>query len=152
MPDQSVAFRPASRHAPISDKGILPKLRSRPLESVTPAELGVLVAGIEDRGAFDVAKKTRQWLKTIHADARANGWSAIDPARDLAAIAQPGPGARNFAHRSIDERPDLLQALGEYEGSSLLKACTRLALWTANRPGVTRTLHWSELDEGRQQA
>ena len=25
------------------------------------------VAGIEDRGAFDVAKKTRQWLKAIYA-------------------------------------------------------------------------------------
>src|SRR5580765_332007 len=26
------------------------------------------------------------------------------------------------------------------------KACALLALWTANRPGVTRTLRWSELD------
>lgn len=128
------------------DKDMLPKLRSRPLDSVTAAELGVLVAAIEDRGAFDVAKKVRQWLKAIYAYARASGWTTIDPARDLSAIAQPGPGVRNFAHLSLEELPDFLHALDEYQGSPLVKACTRLALWTANRPGVTRTLRWSELD------
>src|SRR5689334_21336620 len=40
------------------NKDMLPKLRSRPLDAITPAELGALVAGIEKRGAFDVAKKT----------------------------------------------------------------------------------------------
>ena len=128
------------------DKDMLPKLRSRPLDSITPAELGALVAGIEERGAFDVAKKTRQWLKAIYSYARANGWTAADPARDLAAIAQRGPGVKNYAHLSLDELPDFLRALERYTGSALVKACTRLALWTANRPGITRTLRWSELD------
>jgi len=128
------------------DKDILPKLRSRPLDNIAPAELGALIAGIEDRGAFDVAKKTRQWLKAIYSYARANGWTGADPARDLAAIAQPGPGSRNFAHLSVDELPGFLRALDAYDGSPLVKACARLALWTANRPGVTRTLRWAELD------
>ena len=128
------------------DKDLLPKLRSRPLDSVTPAELGALIAGIEERGAFDIAKKTRQWLKAIYSYARANGWTAADPARDLAAIAQRGPEKRNYAHLSLYELPDFLRAVDAYEGSALVKACARLALWTANRPGVTRTLKWSELD------
>ncbi|MFN0042755.1 MAG: tyrosine-type recombinase/integrase, partial [Alphaproteobacteria bacterium] len=55
------------------DKDMLPKLRSRPLDAILPAELGALIAGIETRGAFDVAKKTRQWLKAIYSYARANG-------------------------------------------------------------------------------
>lgn len=42
------------------DKDLIPKLRGRPLDSIPAAELGLLVAGIEKRGAFDVAKKTRQ--------------------------------------------------------------------------------------------
>ncbi len=128
------------------DKDILPKLRSRPLDSITPAELGALVADIEKRGAFDIAKKTRQWLKAIYSYARANGWTAADPARDLAAIAQRGPGVKNYAHLSLDELPDFLQAIDAYDGSVLVKACARLALWTANRPGITRTLRWAELD------
>jgi integrase len=128
------------------DKDMLPKLRSRPLDSITPAELGALVKGIEDRGAFDVAKKTRQWLKAIYSYARASGWTANDPARDLAAIALPGPGVQSYAHLTLEELPGFLRALDEDEGSPLVRACARLALWTANRPGVTRTLRWSELD------
>ena len=128
------------------DKDVLPKLRRRPLDSITPAELGALVAGIEERGAYDVAKKTRQWLKAIYSYARANGWTAADPARDLAAIALRGPGVKNYAHLSLDELPDFLRALDGDEGSPVVKACARLALWTANRPGITRTLRWAELD------
>ncbi len=128
------------------DKDMLPKLRSRPLDTITPPELGALVAGIERRGAFDVAKKTRQWLKAIFSYARANGWTAADPARDLVTIAQRGPERQNYAHLQIDELPEFLRALDTYDGSELVKACARLSLWTANRPGVTRTLRWDELD------
>jgi integrase len=128
------------------DKDILPKLRSRPLDAITPAELGALVTGIEKRGAFDVAKKTRQWLKSVFSYARANGWTAADPARDLAAIAQRGPEKQHYAHLQVEELSSFLRALDAYDGSELVKACARLTLWTANRPGVTRTLRWDELD------
>lgn len=128
------------------DKDMLPKLRSRPLDSVSPAELGALVAGIEERGAFDVAKKTRQWLSAIYSYARAKGWTKADPARDLAAVALKGPPKRHYAHLQVEELPGFLRALEAYDGSELVKACARLSLLTANRPGVTRTLRWSELD------
>ena len=128
------------------DKDILPKLRSRPLDRISPPELGALVSGIERRGALDVAKKARQWLKAIFSYARASGWTTADPARDLAAIASPGPRVRNYAHLAQDELPCFLHSLDAYDGSPLVKACARLALWTANRPGVTRTLRWDELD------
>ena len=99
------------------DKDILPKLRSRPLDDITPPELGQLVAGVEARGAFDVAKKVRQWLKAVFSYARAKGWTANDPARDLEAVAQPSPESQNFAHISLDELPDFLRALQAYDGS-----------------------------------
>lgn len=128
------------------DKDILPKLRSRPLDNISPAELGALVSGIEERGSFDVAKKTRQWIKAVYSYARAHGWTSADPGRDLAAISQSGPGAKNYAHLPIEELPEFLHALDGYEASTLVKCCAKLALWTANRPGVTRSLKWSELD------
>ena len=128
------------------NKDLLPKLRNHPLDRITPAELGALVAGIEKRGAFDVAKKIRQWLKAIYSYARAKGWTSADPARDLAAIAHRGPEKRNYPHLQVSELPAFLHALDAYEGSPLVKACAWLALWTANRPGVTRTLRWTELD------
>ncbi|MDR3386712.1 MAG: integrase arm-type DNA-binding domain-containing protein [Rudaea sp.] len=128
------------------DKDLLPKLAARPLDAITAPELGALVAEIEARGAFDVAKKTRQWLKAIYSYARANGWTSTDPPRDLAAIAERGPGKQNYPHLPPAELPALLAALDADTGSPLVKACAMLALWTANRPGVTRTLRWAEID------
>lgn len=128
------------------DKDLLPKLRSRPLDLISPSELGALIAGIEQRGAFDVAKKARQWLKAIYSYARANGWTPNDPARDLAAIALQAPEQKNYAHLQVEELPSFLRALDAYKGSTLVNACAKLSLWTANRPGVTRTVKWSELD------
>lgn len=128
------------------DSDILPKLSKRPLNSVMAPELGELVAAIEGRKAFDVAKKTRQWLKSILSYARANGWTTSDPAKDLAAIALRGPGVQNYPHLPIEELPDFLRALDADKSSELVKACAKLALLTGNRPGVTRTLRWSEVD------
>lgn len=128
------------------EKDLLPKLRSRPLDHISPAELGALMAKIEARGAFDIAKKTRQWLKAIFSYSRAYGWTANDPARDLAAIAAPAPQQENYAHLQIEELPNFLRTLDAYAGSTLVVCCAKLSLWTANRPGVTRTLKWSELD------
>lgn len=128
------------------DKDLLPSLKSRPLDSITPAELGALIGRVEARGAFDIAKKSRQWIKAIYSYARANGWTNADPARDLAAIATPGPGSKNYPHLTLAELPDFLRALEAYEASTLVKCCAKLALWTANRPGVTRSVKWSELD------
>lgn len=128
------------------DKDLMPRLCDRPLDKISPVDLAELVGGIEKRGAFDVAQKARQWLKAIYSYARANGWTTADPARDLAALALPAPEPKNYAHLDVKELPGLLRALDAYEGSTLVVSCARLALWTANRPGVTRMLKWDELD------
>jgi integrase len=129
------------------DKDLLPKLGKRPLGAISARELADLIAGIEQRGAYDVAKKVRQWLRAIYSFARAKSWidTAFDPARDLNALAAPAPAAQNFAHVTQAELPALLRKLDDYHGSPFVKACAWLSLWSANRPGVTRTLRWSEL-------
>ena len=131
------------------DKDLMPKLRTRPLSRITAPELGAIVAGIEARGAFDVASKVRTWLRAVFAFSRAKGWitAEVDPAKDLAAVASTArPEAGNYAFLEPEELPDFLRKLDAYQGSYLVKACAWLSLWTANRPGVTRTLRWSEVD------
>jgi integrase len=128
------------------DKDLLPSLGARPLGNITPMELGAVLERIEKRKALNVAKKTRQWLAAIYAFAIAKGLTANHPAIHLGSIALYQPEPRNHAHLEIDDLPAFLRALDAYEGSVLVKTCTWLGLWTANRPGVTRTLRWSELD------
>ncbi|MDB5974973.1 MAG: putative prophage integrase [Nevskia sp.] len=128
------------------DKDILPKLARRPLDRINAPELGAIVSDIEDREAFDVAKKARQWLKSIYSYSRAKGWTTTDPAKDLDAVAVKGPGVQNYPHVPIEELGPLMRGIDTYSGSFLVRSCAWMTLWTANRPGVTRMLRWKELD------
>ncbi len=128
------------------DKDLLPRLRTRPLAHLTPQELGDVIARMEARGAHNAAKKARQWCKSIFRYAIARGWTKENPAEHLNAIAAPAPAASNYAHLQLGELPNLLRALDRYPASLLSHSAIWLALWTANRPGVTRTLRWDELD------
>lgn len=128
------------------DKDLLPKLGNRPLASLTTKELASLTRAIEERGAPDVAKKARQWLAAIFEYARAHGWTTNDPTRDLKALVLPTRPGRNYAHLQVEDLPAFLQKLAAIDASPIVKGAAMLALWTANRPGVTRTLKWAELD------
>ncbi|HWG11221.1 MAG TPA: integrase arm-type DNA-binding domain-containing protein [Rhodanobacteraceae bacterium] len=128
------------------DKDLLPSLRSRPISVITAPELCMVMAKIEARGALNVAKKTRQWLKSIFRFAMAKGWVVDNPAESLGAIAKAAPATINYAHIEQDELPALIAALDRCTGSTLVKGAIWLSLWSGNRPGITRTLRWSELD------
>jgi integrase len=128
------------------DKDLLPSLKAWPLDVVTARELGELVAGIERRGSFDVAKKARQWLKAIFSYARAMGWTKNDPARDLAATAEKGPAAQNFPYSEPAELPAFLRQLAEADSALTVQDSAMLSIWLGNRPGVARTLKWAKLD------
>jgi integrase len=128
------------------DKDLLPSLRTRPIANLTTEDIRAAVAKIESRGAFNVAKKARQWCNAIFRYAIARGWIKENPAELLGDVAAKPPEAQNYAHLGVDELPELLRALDKYSGAALTKGAIRLALWTANRPGVTRTLRWSEID------
>ena len=128
------------------DKDVLPVLAKRPLSAITTKELAAFARAIEERGAPDVAKKVRQWLASIFSYARANGWVATDPVRDLRAVVLPSGAASNYAHLALEELPEFLRKFDAFDASPIVKGATMLALWTANRPGITRTLRWDELD------
>jgi integrase len=128
------------------DKDLLPALSHRPLANVTTKELASLAERIANRGAPDVAKKVRQWLGSIYGFARGKGWTTTDPVRDLRAVFLPNASSKNYPHLRFDELPDFLRVLDSFPASPFVKGATMLALWTANRPGVTRTLRWSEVD------
>ena len=140
------ATRTADQVRDYLDKDLLPALGKRPLPAVTTRELAALTRKIEERGAADVAKKTRQWLASIFSFARANGWTTSDPVRDLRALCLPMKAATNYAHLQLDELPEFLRKLSKIDASPLVKGAAMLSLWTANRPGVTRTLRWDELN------
>jgi integrase len=130
------------------DKDLLPALKHRPLSSITTKELSVFIGKVEKRGAPDVAKKMRQWLAQIYSYARASGWVSqdYDPVKDLKALHLPHHTGNNYPHLSLGELPEFLRKFDSLPVSPVVKGATMLSLWTANRPGITRTLRWAEIN------
>lgn len=129
-------------------KDLLPALAKRPLANITTLELEAVLERIEKRKAFNVAKKSRQWLAAIFAYAIAKGLLVgPNPAAHLASVAMAAPATTPHAHLTLGELPGLLRQLqASPKLTNLTRGAIWLALWTANRPGVTRTLRWAELD------
>jgi integrase len=127
------------------DKDLLPGLGKKPLNKISTLDITSIIKKMELRDAFNAAKKVRQWVKGIFAFAIANGWVTENPTQYLDAITTPTPTGKNYAHLTLAELPALLQKMEAF-GGEFTKAAIWLALWTANRPGVTRTVRWSEID------
>jgi integrase len=127
------------------DRDLIPRLGRRPLDEITADELADLLHGVNER-APDVAKKARQWLSAIYSYARAKQWTTADPTIDLRTITLLGTESRRHPHLPLEDMPAFLQELKEVEAHPLVKGAAWMAIWTGNRPGVTRTLRWSEVD------
>jgi len=69
------------------DKDILPALGDLPLPDIHRKHCAALLASIEARNAFNVAKKVRGWLQQLFSQAIARGGCENNPASELLAIA-----------------------------------------------------------------
>lgn len=128
------------------DKDLLPAIGKRPIGDITRPELVATLRRIERREAFNAAKKSRGWLRQIFRYALAAGLVERNPATDLDVVAAPAPATKHYAHLPLAELGDFLRALDCYQGSPTTKACIRLALLTAARPGELRHARWAEFD------
>jgi integrase len=131
------------------DKDMIPEFSGRKLDSIRTVEMADLLQKVVNRGAPDVAKKIQQWLGKIYTYARAHGWATIDPVRDLREIAPHVPQGQSYAHLPEEELPPFLRKLRVIKGDPSVKGALWMILWSACRPGVTRTLLWSEIDLDR---
>lgn len=105
-----------------------------------------MLGRIERRGAYDAAKKSRQYLGGIFRHALSQEIIEVNHATDLDAMATRAPAVRHHAHLPLSELPGLLRALDTYEESPITVAGLRLLLLTACRPGELRFALWDEFD------
>lgn len=128
------------------EKDLIPALGRRPVGDITRPELVELVRQVEKRGAFNAARKIRQWLGQIFRYGLAKGAVESNPATDLNVVAAHGPRARHHPHVSLSELPELLRRLDASNSDLLTRQAVRLLLLTGARPGELRQAPWTEFD------
>jgi len=136
----------ASKAAAYLESDLLPALGKRPIRAVSRPELVELLRKIESRGAFNVAKKTRQWLSQIFRFGLAKGVVEGNPATDLDVVAAQAPRTAHHPHVTFAELPELLSKCDAAKIHALTRHAIRLLVLTAVRPGELRAAPWAEFD------
>tara|TARA_R110001592_G_scaffold127205_1_gene338832 strand:+ start:220 stop:1437 length:1218 start_codon:yes stop_codon:yes gene_type:complete len=127
-------------------RDLFPHLGIRPLNEITPPELLAVLRKIEDRGALESAKRTKQIAGQIFRYGVATGRCERDPSQDLSgALANPIKKHRAAVTDPKEVGP-LLNALDGYKGTAVVNAALRLAPLTFVRPGELRNAKWAEID------
>jgi integrase len=128
------------------DKDILPELGSNKLANITRADCARVQERFEKRGALNVSKKARGWLREIFSQAIARGKCEFNPASELKVIAKPAPKAKPYPHLLEPELPDFLRALEKSTSRLAAYVAAWMTIWTASRPGMVRYAEWTEVD------
>lgn len=138
----------ASKARTYLDRVLLPVLGDRPITSIRRRDLIDLLAVLENRGTFDIAKKCREWLGGIFRYAVVSEFIDASPATELHVVAAQAPPTRHQPHLSENELPEFLQKLDDYRGYPSTVHAIKLLLLTACRPGEVRFAKWEEIDLG----
>jgi integrase len=127
-------------------KNVFPWIGSRPISELEPLELLSVLRRMEQRGALDTARRTRQYISSIFRYAISTGRAQRDSAADLVgAIA--APQKNSFAAITDPaEFGKLLRAIDAYEGDITTRTALALAPLFFCRPGELRGMRWSEVD------
>jgi integrase len=100
---------------------------------------------IEKRGSFEQANRVAQRVGSVFRYAIASGLMDYDPAQHIKDTLKKSE-KKNYNFISINELPDFLKALENYDGHPIVKLATEFLMLTFVRTGELRGAKWSEID------
>ena len=129
------------------EDNVLSQIGDMSIKDVKPMDLLPHLRAVEERGAFDAAKRVAQALSAIGRYAVQTGRVDYNPAADLSEVLR----VRKRSHQPSlprKELPVFLKALDDYDkrGRLLTKLAIELLVLTFVRPGELRGARWDEFD------
>lgn len=123
-----------------------PFLGSKPITTITAADILAVLRKVESRGKHDTAHRMRQRCSQIFRFAVATGRADRDPTADLRGALAPIV----IQHRAAITEPQkiggLLRAIDGYQGEPTVAAALKLSPLLFVRPGELRGAQWAEFD------
>ena len=127
------------------NKHILPKLKSLPLEEITPGMILSICQAIADDGYLSAAARVRQFISQIFDYAIASDLIKINPAASISKALQSPPEVHYAAITGDAQIGALLQKIYSYDGE-LVKIAMKISAFTFCRPSEVRESRWEEFN------
>lgn len=126
---------------------IIPEIGAMPIGSISHQHMIAALRKIENRGALDVAHKTKQICARVFSYANQQGIENRNPASDLRDVLKPVNGG-HFAAITPDELPAFLAAMNKNDGRMFkpTRIALRLMMLLFVRTSELMETPWSEID------
>ena len=125
---------------------IFPIIGSKQITDVTRQDIIAVLSKVEEREAFDVAKRICQRCEAIFDYAIIKGVCGDNPAVGRSKYIQK-PKSKPRPHFKENQLPEFLNKLDEYHGREYIRMALELLVLTFLRPGELRNVRWDDIDE-----
>lgn len=127
------------------EKDIFPELGNIPINDLTTQILIEALRKIEQRGAYEQARRVGQRCDSVFKYAIAAGIATYNPAQDVqGALKKPKKQSYNTIH--INELPDFIEALSNVSAHPVIKLAMEMLMLTFVRTGELIGAEWQEFD------
>ncbi len=130
---------------------VYPFVGDTPIDVLGPQDILALLRRIEERRAFEVAKRVLGICSLVFRYGVAIGAVSSDPCRDLRGALVPHQKGQFAALTKPQDVGVLMLAIDDYKGSGVVRAALKFSALTFCRPGEIRKAEWQEIDFDRQE-
>ena len=128
------------------ETNIYPYIGNKNINSIEPLEMLSLFQKIEDRGAFETTRKTRQRCGEVFKYAIITGRCKYNPCSDLSGALQKHQ-PEHYPHLLENELPLFLSTLTTYKNTSpIINMAAKLLIMTGVRTIELRGAEWTEIN------
>ncbi len=128
------------------ENNVFPFIGSRPVKEINSQDILHLLRRVEKRGSISVIKKVKQWCNAIFTYGVVSYGVEQNPVTTITMEAFDTPTKGHFPWAKVDEIPELVNSLNNYQGSVIVKNALKLKLMLFPRAGELLGTRWDELD------
>lgn len=128
------------------ESDVFPIIGQKLISEITRHDIVSILSNVEERGAYDVAKRICQRCEAIFDYAILKGVCDENPALGRSKFIRK-PKSRCRPNLKERELPEFLSKLDAYHGREYIKIAMQLLILTFIRPGELRNLRWSDVNE-----
>ncbi|MEP7350249.1 MAG: integrase arm-type DNA-binding domain-containing protein [Sphingorhabdus sp.] len=129
------------------EKEVFPWLGRLAIKDIDEPLILTVLRKIERRGAIETAHRVRQRISAVFVHAIAEGVATRDPAAVVTKALKPVPKSKKRpALINLEELQDMLRKTECEPASPVTKLGSRFMALTAQRPGMVRSLPWTEIE------
>lgn len=147
IPDTKRCWKPRHKKDVLKslEKEVFPTIGSRIITTISSEDIDQVIDPIVSRGALEVAERALSRINAVFRYALHKNYASHNPALGKSEFL-PSRKVQHMAHLSVEQLPDFLTELDNYQGDYVCKSAVMFTMLTHARTDEIRFADWEEID------